>query len=63
MFLQVREHNRLLRDADDGFDSAGSLLANSMAKVLQLAKSGSRYHLVYLFAFAVFVFMVIWWIK
>ncbi len=60
---EVREHNRLLRDVDDGFDSAGGLLRQSMDKVLSLAKGGSRHHLLYLFLFCLFVFLVLWWIK
>ena len=59
---EVREQNRLLKDVDDGFDSASGLLNKSLNKVLQLAKSGSRYHLLYLFLFALFVFAVLWWL-
>jgi len=59
---EVREHNRLLRDVDDGFDKAQGSLTQSINKVLQLARSGSRYHLLYLFLFALFVFTVLWWV-
>ncbi len=39
---EVKEHNRILRDVDDQFDSVGGLLRHSMNRVLGLAKSGSR---------------------
>lgn len=58
---EVREHNKLLRDLDDGFDANASLLQQSMSKVLRMAKSGSRYHMLYLFLFCLFVFMVLWY--
>lgn len=58
---EVREHNRLLKDIDDEFDSTAGLLSNSIAKVLKLARSGSRYFFLYLFLFSIFVFLVLWW--
>jgi len=60
---EVREHNRLLKDTDDGFDKAAGLLGVSIAKVLGLAKSGNRFHLLYLFLFCLFVFFVVWLLK
>lgn len=57
---EVREHNRLLKDVDDGFDSTLANLTNSIGKVLRLAKSGSRYHMFYVFLFCLFVFFVLW---
>ncbi len=39
---EVREHNRILRDADEQFDSVSSVLQQSIGRVLGLAKSGSR---------------------
>ncbi len=58
---EVREHNRLLKDTDNEFDSAGALLQNSMKRVQTLLKSGNRYHFFYLFLFCLFVFFVLWW--
>lgn len=58
---EVREHNRYLRDVDDTFDSTSGLLGKSINNVLKLARSGSRYHLFYLFLFCLFVFFVLWW--
>lgn len=57
---EVREHNRLLRDADDTFDSVGGLLGATIGKVKQLATSGHRRHFLYLFVFALFVVLVLW---
>lgn len=57
---EVREHNRLLRDVDDGFDSASGLLTKSIGQVGKLLKSGTRYHMLYLFLFCLFVFFVLW---
>ncbi|TRY64121.1 hypothetical protein TCAL_10882 [Tigriopus californicus] len=57
---EVREHNRYLRDVDDTFDSTSGLLGKSINNVLKLARSGSRYHLLYLFLFCLFVFFVLW---
>ena len=58
---EVREHNRLLRDVDDNFDSTAGALGKSISQVLKLARSGSRYHQLYLFLFCLFVFVVLWW--
>jgi blocked-early-in-transport protein 1 len=57
---EVREHNRLLKDVDDEFDSTFGHLQNNIQKVLKLVKSGNRYHMVYLFLFCLFVFFVLW---
>lgn len=57
---EVREQNKLLKDVDDGFDSTAGALTKSIGKILQLARSGSRYHLFYLFLFCLFVFAVLW---
>lgn len=58
---EVKEHNKLLKDTDDTFDSVGSLLSNTIGKVKQLAKSGYKYYFLYLFLFVIFVVIVIWW--
>jgi len=57
---EVKEHNTLLNEADDAFDSVGGLLGATIGKVRLLAKSGSRYYLLYLFVFCLFVFLVLW---
>jgi len=57
---EVKEHNRLLRETDDLFDSVQGGLSNAMNKVRGLLSSGNRYHMLYLFAFCLFVFFVLW---
>jgi blocked-early-in-transport protein 1 len=57
---EVKLHNKLLNEADDTFDNVGGLLGNTIGKVRQLAKSGYRYYLLYLFLFCIFVFLVLW---
>jgi blocked-early-in-transport protein 1 len=57
---EVREHNRLLKDTDDRFDNTQGMLNNAMGMVNKLAKSGNRYHMLYLFLFCLFVFVVLW---
>ena len=45
---EVKEHNRLLNDADNSFDTVGGLLVNSIGKIKELAKSGYKYYFLYL---------------
>ena len=60
-FTEIMEEGKNSQDVDDGFDKTQGALSQSINKVLQLAKSGSRYHLLILFLFALFVFIVLWW--
>lgn len=57
---EVKEHNKLLNEADDTFDSVGGLLGATIGNVKKLAKSGYRYYILYLFLFTLFVFFVLW---
>ena len=57
---EVREHNRLLKDVDDEFDSTFGQLQHNIQRVIKLVKSGSRYYMFYLFLFILFVVFVIW---
>ena len=57
---EVKEHNKLLNEADDAFDSVGGLLGKTIGNVGKLLKSGSRYYMLYLFFFVIFVFFVLW---
>jgi blocked-early-in-transport protein 1 len=57
---EVKEHNKLLHDADNAFDSVGGLLGKTIGNVGKLLKSGSRYYLLYLFFFVIFVFFILW---
>lgn len=57
---EVKEHNKLLNEADDTFDNVGGLLGATIGNVRKLAKSGYRYYILYLFLFIIFVFLVLW---
>ena len=57
---ELREQNKEWGEIDNTFDATLSSLFNSTAKVLKLAKSGSRWHMFYLFLFCLFVFFVLW---
>lgn len=57
---EVKEHNKLLNEADDAFDSVGGLLGKTIGNVGKLLKSGSRHHMLYLFFFVIFVFFILW---
>jgi blocked-early-in-transport protein 1 len=57
---EVKEHNKLLNEADDTFDNVGGLLGATIGNVKKLAKSGYRYYILYLFLFTLFVFFVLW---
>lgn len=57
---EVKEHNKLLNEADDTFDNVGGLLGATIGNVRKLAKSGYRYYILYLFLFIIFVFFVLW---
>ena len=39
---EVKEHNRLLKDTDDIFDSVQGGLSNAMSKVCKLTVNGMR---------------------
>ena len=57
----IRDHNQYLKQVDDDFDSTFGQLLNNVQRVVKLAKSGNRWHLLSLFLFSVFVFFIIWW--
>ena len=58
---EIRDQNKGWERLDNDFDSTfGSLLRN-IERVAKLVKSGSRYHLFYLFLFCLFIFFVLWW--
>ena len=59
---EIREQNVDWNRLDDEFDSTFGQLLNNIQRVVKLAKSGSRYHLFYLFLFCLFVFFIIWWL-
>ena len=60
--VEVREHNKLLKEVDDEFDSTFGQLQHNIQRVLKLVKSGSRYPMLFFFLFCLFVFFVIWFL-
>lgn len=59
---EIRDQNKHWQEIDNEFDSTFGQLLHNIQRVVKLAKSGSRYHLLYLFLFCLFVFFVIWWL-
>lgn len=59
---EIRDQNKHWQEIDNEFDSTFGQLLHNIQRVVKLAKSGSRYHLLYLFLFSLFVFFVIWWL-
>ena len=57
---EIREQNKDWNEIDDKFDSTLSQLFHNIDRVVKLAKSGSRWHMFYLFCFCLFVFFVLW---
>jgi len=57
---EVRDHNKFLKDMDNDFDSAGGFLGKAMGRVKKLTKGSQNYVILYLFLFALFVFLLIW---
>uniref|UniRef100_A0A914UJE5 t-SNARE coiled-coil homology domain-containing protein n=1 Tax=Plectus sambesii TaxID=2011161 RepID=A0A914UJE5_9BILA len=59
---EVRDQNRLLSDMDTEFDSSGSLLGSTMRRLGIVSKAGGHKLMCYLILFALFVFMIIWYL-
>ncbi|KAJ8298899.1 hypothetical protein KUTeg_022959 [Tegillarca granosa] len=57
---EVREHNKLLGEMDNQFDSSGGLLQSSMNRLLAISKSGGHKFIFYMLLFALFVFFMCW---
>ncbi|KAI6186704.1 BET1-like protein [Aphelenchoides besseyi] len=58
----VREQNRLLNQMDSDFDLSRSLLGSTMRKLGIVSKAGGHKILCYLVLFALFVFLVVYWL-
>merc|ERR1719282_882916 len=46
--MELKEQDKLLKDMDNKFDSASSIISNTIGKVGKLLKSHSNYHIHYL---------------
>ena len=45
--MELKEQDKLLKDMDNKFDSASSIITNTIGKVGKLLKSHSNYHIHY----------------
>ncbi|XP_031572314.1 BET1 homolog [Actinia tenebrosa] len=57
---EVRTQNKLLTEMDSDFDSSGSLLSATMARLQALTKKGHHKIMCYMMVFCLFVFFVAW---
>ncbi|VDK67965.1 unnamed protein product [Litomosoides sigmodontis] len=58
----VREQNRLLNEMETDFDVSKGLLGSTMRKLNRVAKAGGRHLTCYLILFALFVFLIIYYL-
>lgn len=58
----VREQNRLLNEMETDFDASTGLLGSTMRKLSRVAKAGGKHLTCYLVLFALFVFLVIYYL-
>lgn len=59
---EVRYQDKLLRGFDDDMDRTGGFLGNTMARVVRLGKNGHQKYMLYMFLFALFVFLLLYFI-
>jgi len=59
---EIKGHNVLLSEADNTFDSVGSLLSSTIGKVKLLKKSEHRWYLLFLLLFCFLVLIVLWYL-
>ncbi|CAH1786965.1 unnamed protein product [Owenia fusiformis] len=59
---EVKTQNQMLKGMDDDFDATGGFLGKAMSRVSAIAKAGHNRFIFYLIMFALFVFMVCWFI-
>lgn len=58
----VREQNRLLNEMETDFDASKGLLGSAMRKFNRVAKAGGKNLTCYLVSFALFVFLIIYYL-
>ncbi|KAK2568296.1 BET1-like protein, partial [Acropora cervicornis] len=59
---EVRYQNKMLNEMDTDFDSGGSFLSSTMARLTALTNKGHHRVMLYLVLFCMFVFFVAWYI-
>lgn len=59
---EVRYQDKLLRGIDDDMDRTGGFLSSTMARVVRLGKNGHQKYMCYVFLFALFVFLLVYFV-
>lgn len=59
---EVRYQDKLLRGIDDDMDRTGGFLSNTMNRVVRLGRNGHQKYMLYMFLFALFVFMLLYFV-
>lgn len=57
---EVRYQDKLLRGFDDDMDRTGGFLSNTMNRVVRLGRGGHHKHMLYMFLFALGVFLLLY---
>lgn len=59
---EVRYQDKLLRGIDDDMDRTGGFLSNTMNRVIRLGRNGHQKYMLYMFLFALFVFLLLYFV-
>lgn len=59
---EVRYQDKLLRGIDDDMERTGGFLSNTMNRVVRLGRNGHQKYMCYIFLFALFVFLLLYFI-
>ncbi|XP_032094089.1 BET1 homolog [Thamnophis elegans] len=59
---EVKQHNKLLTDMDNDFDTTSGFLGATMGRLKILSRGSQTKLLCYMMLFSLFVFFVIYWI-
>lgn len=59
---EVRYQDKLLRGMDDDMDRTGGFLSNTMNRVVRLGRNGHQKYMLYMFLFALFVFLLLYFV-
>lgn len=59
---EVRYQDKLLRGIDDDIDRTGGFLSNTMNRVIRLGRNGHQKYMCYMFLFALFVFVLLYFV-
>ena len=59
---EVKYQDKLLRGIDDDMDRTGGFLGTTMSRVIRLGKNGHQKYMCYMFLFALFVMLVLYFV-